>query len=238
MLNRPFMADSQETPPGGGCLGKLFSLIMLAGAAGLVEAMIASTRPQDLTDIGGYGQGPTTTPGQDMRVVLKNSLSRGYPVTLTETQINQWLGRTLVARQGGLLAQLVTLERVWVRLEEGYAEVILERKIMKQPFTVSMFIKVGQKQGPKGIQTEVQRHGGPYHPDLPQPLRGGRFGQLVVPQGFLLLVLPSYKQLASLFDEEIHLGFEEMARIHIEKHRLILNPREPSDNAGGLPHSF
>ncbi|MCX6865956.1 MAG: hypothetical protein NTV46_06995 [Verrucomicrobia bacterium] len=232
------MADSSETRSGGGCLRRLLSLILLAGAVGLGMAMVFITRSQDLTDIGGYDQTQTAAAGPDMKVVLQNSVIRGYPVTLTETQINRWLGRTLVAKQSGLLAQLVSLDRVWVRLEDGYAEVIIERHIMKQPFTVSMFFKVQKKQGPKGLRTEVHLHGGPYHPYLPQPLKGGRFGQLVVPQGFLLLVLPSYKQLATLFDEEIHLGFEEMARIKIEKHRLILNPLEPSNDPTGLPPAF
>ncbi len=238
MLSRPFMAAASETRSAGGCLRRLLSLILLASAAGLGVAMICISRSQDLTDIGGYDQTKTTAPVPEMKVVLQNSLNRGHPVTLTETQINQWLARTLVAKQSGLLAQLVSLDRVWVRLEEGYAEVIMERHIMKQPFTVSMFFKVQKKQRAKGLRTEVNMHGGPYHPYLPQPLRGGRFGQLVVPQGFLLLVLPSYKQLASLFHEEIHLGFEEMARIKIEKHRLILNPLEPLNDPAGLPPAF
>ena len=51
-----------------------------------------------------------------MKAVLKNAIDRGYPVTLTETEINQWLGRTLATKQGGLLAGQVSLDRVWVRL--------------------------------------------------------------------------------------------------------------------------
>ena len=230
------MADSSQSESSGGCLRRLLSLIVLAGAVGLGASMVWITRSQDLTDIGGYGQAQSGIPAPDLKTVLKNSLDRGYPVILSETQINQWLGRTLAAKQTGLLAQLVTFERVWVRLEDGYAEVIIERKIMKQPFTVSMFLKVEQIEGPKGMRTEVAMHGGRFQSDLPQPLRGGRFGQLVVPQGFLLLVLPSFKQLASLFHEEIHLGLEEMARTRIEKHRIILNPREP--DPAGLPPAF
>ena len=68
--------------------------------------------------------------------------------------------------------------------------------------------------------------------------RGGRFGKLVVPQGFLLLVMPAYEKLVPLFREEIHLGFEEMARIKIEKNRLVLDPREPSGDPSGLPQTF
>lgn len=229
------MAESSKPKSGGGCLGKLFFLILLVAASGLGAAVFFITQPQDLSDVGGYGpMANRKAPARDLKVVLKNSLDRGYPVTLTETEINQWLGRTLSAKQGGLLADQVALERVWVRMEPGVAEVIMERRFMGQPFTVSMFLQVEQLQGPKGVRTEVLMHGGPFHESVPKPLRGGRFGQLVVPQGFLLLVMPAYQKLAAVFRDEIHLGFEEMSRINIGKNRLVLNPREPSGDASAV----
>jgi hypothetical protein len=115
-------------------------------------------------------------------------------------------------------------------LEDGRAEVVMARRVLGRPFTVSMFLKVEQPEGLKGVKTEVQLQGGPYLESLPQPRQGGRFGELVVPQGFLLLVLPAYKKLPDLFRDEIRLGFEEMARIKIEKNRLVLNPREPTND--------
>ena len=195
-------------------------------------------QPQDLTDIGGYGASSRTVPARDMKTVLQSALDRGYPLTLSETEINEWLGRTLIAKQGGLLAPKVSLNRVWVRLEDGRAEVVMERQIMGKPFTVSMYLKIDQTDGPKGLQTEVLLHGGSYHASLPKPFVGGRFGQLAVPQGFLKLVLPSYQKLADCFRDEIRLAFEEMARIKIEKGRLVLNPRDPAGDLSGLPATF
>ena len=200
--------------------------------------MVFIAQPQDVTDIGGFVPLSKITPTRDLKGVLQNAIDRGYPITLSETEINRWLGRSLVSKQGGLLANSISIDRVWVRLEDGYAEVVIGRKIMGQPFTVSMFLTIQQSEGSKGALTEVQLHGGSYHQDFPQPLRGGRFGRLVVPQGFLLLVLPSYQQLASLFRDEIHLAFEEMARIKIEKHRLILNPTAPASDLDSLPSVF
>jgi hypothetical protein len=224
------MADSPKPKSRGGCLGKLMSLILLAAAGGLGSAFFFIAQPQDLSDIGGYGPAARGTPARDLAVVLKSSLDRGYPLTLTETEINHWLGRTLKTKQGGLLADQISLERVWVRLgEDGVAEVIMERQVMGRPFTVSMFLQVEQLQGPKSLRTEVQLHGGPFHENLPRPPRGGRFGKLVVPQGFLILVKPSFEKLAAAFTSEIRLAFEEMARMRIEKNRLVLDPREPSD---------
>ncbi len=229
------MAKPSKPKSGGGCLGKLFFLFLLAATCGLGAAVFFISQPQELSDVGGYAPAVNRkTPARDLKAVLKNSLDRGYPVTLTETEINQWLGETLSAKQGGLLAGQTSLERVWVRLEAGVAEVIMERTLMGHPFTISMFLQVEQFQGGRGVRTEVLMHGGPFHASVPKPLRGGRFGKLVVPQGFLLLVMPAYQKLAAVFGDEIHLGFEEMARINIEKSRLVLNPRSPSGGAAGV----
>lgn len=232
------MAEPSQPKSGGGCLGKLAVLILLAAAAGLGAAVFFIVQPQDLSDIGGNGPPAKTAPVRDMKVVLKNAIDRGYPVTLTETEINQWLGRTLSTKQGGLLAGKVSLERLWVRLEDGHAEIVMVRKVMGRPFTVSMFLRIEQLQGAKGVDTRVHLDGGPYHESVPKPPRGGRFGQLVVPQGFLILVRSAYEKLVPLFQEEIHLGFEEMARIKIEKNRLVLDPREPASDPSGLPRTF
>lgn len=232
------MADSSKPKSGGGCLGKLVSLILLLAACALGAAIFFISQPQDLTDIGGYGPASKAASPRDLKSVLKSALDRGYPVAITETEINQWLGKTLTAKQGGVLASQVSLERVWVRLAEGHAEIIMERTLMGRPFTVSMFVKIEQTQGVRGVRTEIHRHGGPYHESLPKPMRGGRFGKLVVPQGFLILVMPAYAKLAEIYREEIRLAFEEMARIRIEPDRLLLESREPSGDPSLLPQTF
>jgi hypothetical protein len=235
-------SDDLHLESGHSSLVKVLVMILLAAAVAIGVAMLIMIQPQDLTDIGGYELTMKTEPSWDMQTILKNAIDRKQPLTLTERHINQWLGRALVTKQGGLFAGLISLDRVWVRLENGRAEVIMVRRIIGQPFTVSMFLKIEQTQGPKGMLTQVHMHGGPYHENLPQPLCGGRFGSLAVPQGFLLLVKPAYEKLATLFSEEIHLGFEEMARIQIMKGRLILDPRNPVDDpsfiAPDVPRTF
>ncbi|MEO7097919.1 MAG: hypothetical protein ABI162_01060 [Luteolibacter sp.] len=232
------MADPTKPKSGGGCLSKLIFLILLIGALGLGTALFFITQPQNLSDLGGYGPAAKTAPVREMKVVLKNAIDRGFPVTLTEADINNWLGRTLSTKQGGLLASQISLERVWVRLEDGVAEVIMERKIMGRPFTVSMFLQVEKFESAKGVTTQVKLDGGPFHKDFPVPPRGGRFGKLVVPQGFLILVMPAYEKLAGLFAEEKRLGLEEMSRAKIEKGRIILDPRPPESGDPLLPQTF
>jgi hypothetical protein len=75
--------------------------------------------------------------------------------------------------------------------------------------------------------------------DAPVDSTGSRVlgGNLVVPQGFLILVMPAYEKLAALFSEEIDLAFREMSRIKIEKNQLVLDPRDPADS-GMIPQTF
>jgi len=221
----------------GGCLGKLAVLFVLVLLAGFVAALFFVAQPQDTSDIGGYGGFASTTEARDLKKVLENSIERGHPLMLKEAEINGYLKRTLQTRQAGHLGPWVDLKGVAVRLEQGRAEVVMERVIAGRPFTVSMYVSVEQQESPDGrITTYVHRHGGRYLEQvpvsLPLPTRGGRFGRVVVPQGFLLLVLDSFERVAALYDGELDLALEEMARIRIEESGLMLDPR-PSGN--GIP---
>lgn len=231
------MAESSQSHSGGGCFSKLVFLILLAAAGGLALAIYSAVQPQDLADLSGSAATAKPAPVRDLKAVLKNSIDRGYPVTLQETEINQWLARTLVTRQGGFLNEQVKFDRVWVRFEKGRAEVVMERHFLGKPFTVSMYLQVERMEGAQGAFTEIEMHGGPYHPDFPKPPMGGRFGKLVVPQGFLILVMPAYRKLAEQFPEEIELGLREMSRITIEKGHVVLDPRETIGQQG-MPETF
>src|SRR6478752_520741 len=216
------MADPTKPSFIGGCFSTLALLVLIIAAGGLGTSIFLATRPQDMSDLGGYG--PTAPPlaKRDLKVVLQNAIDRGFPVTLSEAEINQWLGLTLETRQGGLLKGKVTLDRVWVRLEEGRAEVIMERKFYGKPLTTSMYLQVEKMEDIKGAYLNIQPDGGPYHKDFPRPPRGGRFGQLVVPQGFLYLVHSAYQKLGALFPEETEL-LSKMTKVKIEKGKLVLD---------------
>ncbi len=229
------MADPTSPKSGGGCFSKLLFLILLIAAGCFATAIWFIARPQDYSDVVVAASKPL--PQRELKTVLKSAIDRGYAVTLSEAEINQWLGRTLAVKQGGPLGDKVTLNRVWVRLEEGRAEVIMSRTAWGKPFTVSMFLQVERMEDVQGTYTEVRPHGGTFHPDFPKLLKGGRFGQLVVPQGFLILVMPAYEKLAGLFPEEIELAFKEMSRIRIEKGQITLDPREPTGHQG-MPSTF
>lgn len=213
----------KKKEPGKGCMGRIGLLFLIALFAGVIAAGYFVFWAQDLKEISGYRAGEEE-PARDLAVVMKKSLEHGHSLALTESEINRWLSRTLSAKQGGLAAQWVSLDGVWVRLMNGYAEIILERTLFGQSFTVSLFVSVETTEQGGRIHKQVHLHSGPYHESVPRPVRGGRFGRLIVPQGFLLFVMPSFRALAAEFENEIKLGIEEMSSVKFEERRLILHP--------------
>ena len=236
--------DSKEGKKQGSCLGRLGVLFVFIGLTGLGAALFFIAQPQDLMDVGGTGPAAVGKPARNLKAVLKSSLDQGFEITLREDEINRYLRDTLRAGQTGPLATEVGIREVVVRLEDGRAEVIMVREIAGYPFTVSMYLRVNQEIRPDGSEaTQIFRNGGPYHESLPKPAVGGRFGRLPVPEGFLLLTLPAFEKLASVYRSpddgayrrtpERELDFiEEMARIRIEEDRLVLMPTGPT---GTLP---
>jgi len=52
------------------------------------------------------------------------------------------------------------------------------------------------------------------------------------------MVMPDFQQIASLFETEIDLGFQRMARIKIEDNRLTLDPKQPTSREKAGEQSF
>ena len=225
--------DSDTSKPKGSCLGKLSGLFLFVMFSSLLAALFFISQPQDLTKIDGYGPAAKMMPSRDLRTVLHNAAERGFPVTITEEELNRYLANTLQTRQGGLLSEHSSLDAVWINLEADRAEVILDRHVFGRPLTLSMFLRVEQHLNGKGIPgIDVLRNGGPYVKDSPLPNQGGRFGQLIVPEGFLLLIMPSMEKLAKAYSEEL-LSLQEMARIRIDEGRITFDPR--GNNGPALP---
>lgn len=205
-------------------MGRIGLLFLIGLLAGVVAAVYYISKPQNLDEIDGY-RAEKSEPARDLVVVMEKSLEKGHSLALTEAELNRWLARTLSTRQGGFAAEWVTLDGVWVRLMDGYAEIIQERTVLGRRFTVSVFVSIERTEEAGRVRKQVLLHSGPYHKDVPRPVRGGRFGQLVVPQGFLIFVMPSFQELTKEFRKEIKLGVEEMSSTRFEKRRLILHPR-------------
>lgn len=219
---------------------KLMTLCVFAGLVGLGVALYFIVQPQDLSDLDGRGPESADGSPRDLKTVLQKSLEGGYELKISEEEINLYLAETLEAEQGGLLGGQVEITDVAVRLEDSRAEVILVREIAGYPLTLSMYLRVEQREQPDGrVTTRIFRDGGKFHESIPRPGVGGRFGRLPVPEGFLHLVMPSFEKLAEVYrdpaaEEPVkEIDFmEDMARIRIEEGRLVLDPQA---DAAGIP---
>ena len=73
---------SKSTPRG--CLTRFIVLLLLLVAVGLGVSIYFMSQPQDLSDIQGHSPANRPPLLQDINAMLRNSLERSYPVTLTE----------------------------------------------------------------------------------------------------------------------------------------------------------
>lgn len=220
--NYHLMPERKEpTKPKKGCLYFFGPVFLLAVAAGLAIAVYFICIPQDLSTV---EDGEKVASGRDLGLVFEKALGKGHTLTIREGELNHWISSTLECNQGGLGTDWVEIEGVSVRMEDGFIELIQKREIFGKSFTVSMFIRLEETEDDGKQVKKVHLNSGPLLEGSPYPRRGGRFGSLYVPEGFLLFVLPSYKQLAALYEKEIELAIEEMESVRFEKGRVILKP--------------
>ena len=199
----------------------LFALILLIF---LFTAIALSFLPQDLTDLEGRKEDSSAdTPERNIQRVLDNAVEQGIKVTLTEAEINQWLAQEAVGTQEGMLASAVSYTGSWVRINEGSVEVIFEREAFNRPHTIAMKIEIEQ------LIEENNQMSSNIH------WRGGRLGQMPVPQGYLLLVMSSYESLAEVFVQEMQ-SLKEMlkgkATIKFSEGQVTFSPRSIGGNSG------
>lgn len=218
--------SEEPKPRKRGCLPRLVTSFLFLISIGLAVALYFASQPQDLSDIKGYGM-PVNPAGRDLSVAVAEAIERGgYEVRISEADLNGWLKRTFELKQGGLLADQVDLKGVFVRLENDQAEIILERSAFGHPVTTSMFLRIEKLEDSNGVLTQIHLDGGPYSDSFPKLKKGGRIGKLVVPQGFLILLRPSFEKIGGLLAKEAENGIQDMNRVVIEKGVLLLDPRD------------
>jgi hypothetical protein len=193
----------------------MLALLALAVIGGLTYLTFD---PQSLVDIEGYNESKPMLPplGRDVGAVLAAAHKGQKPAKISEEEINDYIQRTLKLEQGGAFAGHVELKGVWVRLEDGVAEVIIERELMaKRRHTIAFRFRVEQTEGPDGqVLTQLD------------PL-GGRFGRTKVPEGYLHLVMGSFNSLIRAYGGELDVlkkMVQGMTRVTIADGELVLTP--------------
>ena len=200
----------------------LFALILLIF---LITSIALSFLPQDLSDLEGRAaEGEEVVPSRNIQRVLENAGQQDLVVTLTEKELNYYLSSQLSGQQDGLLKDQVSYQGTWVRLREGIIELIIEREAFNRPHTIAMNVEIEQliEEGDK-MNTKID-------------WRGGRLGQLPVPQGYLLLVMPGYEELARVLKPEVRALrtlLEGKSVIEISEGKVTFTPR--STGSDSLP---
>lgn len=200
---------------------RLLGIFSFAVLSSLALCFYYAVQPQDLSDLKIEN---SNAPTRDLKLVLEKAIEGKYSVTLSEQEINQWLAHEMQGEQTGFLNEWVSVEAVLVRLRKGVAELIIERNFAGFPLTTSLFLQVEKSESSRGFSTQVHLHGGAFHKLSNQLLRGGRFGQLTVPQGFLMIIFSDFEKIAKALQPELRLGFEEMNQTRIEDKALFLDP--------------
>lgn len=141
---------------------------------------------------------------------LDFSIERQQPVTFTEEELNIWLQERLKVRQEGLLKDKVNIRGIWVDLQPGVMEVIIEREYLPEKFhATSMFLKFERTE--KGLSI--------------QPF-SCQIGEVKAPGGFARLILPAFKKLAAELSEEIQPYHDrKIYNIEVEDGKITLDPR-------------
>lgn len=155
--------------------------------------------PQDLTDVAGYqDQGNP----RDMMVMLKNA--NGAEVSFTEGELNRYLKDTCRMRQMGLFSLLAHVEGVAIRIHDGYMELVVDRIIganMHQTTAVNLSFRQETDHGRPVLKVDF--HGGsPLYGSMP---RGGKIGQVGVPQRHIEMLKPALETLLDCYPEMVQI---------------------------------
>jgi hypothetical protein len=197
----------------GRTVKRFFFILAFFFLAGMGLSIFLSFQPQNLSGLSGYKRADRSETIVDVPALIESAAKTRQAISISERQINSWLAENIKVRQEGKLADEVDLKGVWVRfdkVENGRAEIILEREFRGKLHTSSLYLRLERKKKEDGsFTTTIRKDGGHF---LGTILVGGRFGQLKVPQGFLLFTQSAYQSLASLFTEEIEYIEEEIIR--------------------------
>lgn len=190
----------------------------------LLTALVLTFLPQDLSDL--EGRESTSETPRNLQRVLENAAEKEIAVTISESELNQWVNSRITGEQTGALKNSVSYQGTWFRLKENHVDIIIEREAFGRAHTVAATFGIEQLESPDS-STSTQIH-----------WRGGRLGQLPVAQGYLYLVRSSYLTLAEALDSELAalrsiLG--SRVSLTIQDGELVLQPRPDLEDTLFMP---
>ena len=165
----------------------------------------------------------------DLKERLQQALDKSYEVTITEEELNLYIGKELKLTQSAIVDDYITIKGVYVDLQPNAMEVTIEREIdyahnvkeggAKQfsflPLTQTITLQME-------IAVKVSENGDEY---TTVSFPGAKFGQAPAPGGLAAVVKPSFDMVAKFFEQEIKLGYNNRTSVKIEEGMMKIDPR-------------
>lgn len=165
----------------------------------------------------------------DLKERLQQALDKSYEVTISEEELNLYIAERLKLTQSAIVDDYITIKGVYVDLQPGAMEVIIEREIdydrnvkddgskqfsflpLTQTISLSMEVSVSTAEN-GDVSTTVS-------------FPGAKFGQSPAPGGLVAVVKPSFDVIAKFFEQEIKLGYNNQTSVKIEDGVMTIDPR-------------
>lgn len=190
----------------------LFVLVVL-GFCWIIRLAYLPESLDDIEGYGGVGERVEREPAPNLKALLAIGLSESGETVMDESALNRYLAATLRMEQQGAFAAHSTVEGVAVRLLDGAAEIIVERRIFGRKHTVATRLRVEQVELAGGRRVwEVA-------------VEGGRVGRLPVGGQVPRLTMAPLRRLGALFSEELQI-FRHASSVRLEHKRVHLGALE------------
>ena len=173
--------------------------IFLLFAGGMALLVVQMWNPQDTGDIAGFEDKGAP---KDLTLTLKNA--GGAEVSFTEGEINRYLRDSCSMRQGGIFS-LISHERgVALRIQDGYAELVIDRLLsthLHQTTSVHLSFAREMRNGVPALRVDF-RGGEPILGSLPC---GGSIGKVNIPQRLMEMLRPALKTMLDCYPDFLRL---------------------------------
>ena len=195
-------------PPKASSGLSVFTVMLLVVALAIAYLMVMVMIPKDLSSIAGYS--PDEDDKKPVRNILRESLdtliARDKQLVLSEEDVNRYLRKRVVGKQGGPMGGFMKFNGVFIDFKKGYVEAYVERSIFGFPFTMSCRVKLER------FKRQVSVVGD-----------GGTIGSQNIPRAQLSPIIKVFQRVAKVCEDDWAI-MRKMADIQFEEDRMILIP--------------
>lgn len=207
----------------------IISIVVVLAIVSMALHTVFSWMPRNLQDVDGMVSNDENEEVANLAERLAEAVEKSYEVTITETELNQYIASRLHLTQSPIVDDYVAIKGIYVDLKPDLIDISIERafdypnnqqedgskKVGFLPLaqTVSMQLEIRSEKDPDGGMKTIIH------------FPGGNFGKSPAPGLLIKLVKPSFDLVAEFFEEEINLGYRQMTSVKIEDGVIKLDPR-------------